>query len=182
MSSFIHCPSVFFVSSPPFLLLSFSILFVFISFPICLLIFVILLTFSFSPVCLFIPPFVLLFIPHHYPLSFLFASSPPFSTLISPVSLNPSLFLLPSFIFSSTPVSSVFPFALLHLPLPFLHCFNMSNPPGMSREEMDEVSSCLFSLSVYLPFSMFQVSLKLNSNTSPKTFISLPKAFIYSDF
>lgn len=34
----------------------------------------------------------------------------------------------------------------LHLPLPFLHQFNMSTPQGMSREEIDEASSCLFSL------------------------------------
>lgn len=78
--------------------------------------------------------FILLFIPLQYSLPFMFASSLHFNSLILilPVSLNPDLFLLPPFIFSCNSASSVFPFAPLHLLLPFSPSVQHVNP---SRHE-----------------------------------------------
>ena len=117
----------------------------------------------------------------------LFSSSlSSFNCVVSalPLSFYPDLLRLPSLISCTTFASSFSRFARLHFPLSFIHQFSTPAPPGISRVEIDEGSSCLFLFffSVYLPFWIVQVSHKLNINASPKSFIWLLEAFILSNF
>lgn len=80
-------------------------------------------------------------------------------------------------------------FSAFHLPPHLFIYFSFGSPPSSSYFSVRRVSPSrhqwrengwgtfgLFLLpSVYLLFSMFQVSLKLTSNTLPKSFVGLPK-------
>lgn len=75
---------------------------------------------------------------------------PHFATLPHPPSWSPRSFFPP---FISPPTSSsIFPSALLHLPLTFQ--LDVSAPPGTSGEKMDEVHSGFFSSRLFISFSV----------------------------
>lgn len=114
--------------------------------------------------------------------------------LLSTSSCTPSssppcpLHILPRFL-TLPPDLLALSFRLSSFPHLFLIYLSFGSPPSSSYFSVRCVSPSrhrqrengwgafrLFLLpSVYLHFSMFQVSLKLKSNTSPKSFIGLPK-------